>query len=82
MPTSWNAAGYVKVALTKASLIQQILYAKCRQQGAWVAQLMIRMIDAEDELKMDASTNFDDGTIPGWAKSYVALAAEKALYRH
>ncbi|NLP37425.1 MAG: S-layer homology domain-containing protein [Firmicutes bacterium] len=80
LPTSWNAAGYVKVALTKGIIDSTNFVPQSAASRAWVAQLMIRMIDAEDELKMDASTNFDDdSTIPGWAKSYVALAAEKGL---
>lgn len=80
LPTSWNAAGYVKVALAKGIIDSTNFSPHSAASRAWVAQLVIRMIDAEDELEITASTNFaDDSSIPSWAKSYVALAVEKGI---
>ena len=55
LPTSWNAAGYVKVALAKGIIDSTNFSPHSAASRAWVAQLVIRMIDAEDELEITAS---------------------------
>jgi|CZCB01.1.fsa_nt_gi hypothetical protein len=80
LPVSWNAAGYVKVALLRGIIDADNFSPYSNAGRAWVAQMVIRMIDAEDELREEAATNFDDdASIPKWAKKHVALAVDKGI---
>ena len=80
LSTSWNAAGYVSVAIANGLIETDNFFPNTPATRAWVAQLMIRTIDAESELKPARPTGFaDDLSIPSWAKGYVALAAEKDI---
>lgn len=78
LPTSWNAKGFVSVAI-KNKLVDELTFRpESGASRAWTAQLLIRMLGMENELKVNAVTNFnDDAYIPVWAKPSVALAVEK-----
>ena len=83
LPTTWNAKGFVSVAL-KHNLIKDSDRLAFRPDAgasrAWTAQLLIRMLGMENELNLNARTNFiDDLYIPDWAKPYVALAVNKEV---
>lgn len=80
LPTSWNAAGIVSVAIDKKIIDSDNFLPSTAASRAWVAQLIVRMMEAEDELPNVARTSFtDDSQIPTWAKNYVSLAADKGI---
>lgn len=80
LPKGWNAEGYVALAVNHDLIDTDNFIPNAEASRAWVGQLVIRMIQAEDELKASITTSFtDDSSIPSWAKSYVALAVEKDI---
>ncbi|WP_245669661.1 S-layer homology domain-containing protein [Desulfuribacillus alkaliarsenatis] len=80
LPTTWNARGFVSVAIKHSLIDEQTFRPSAGASRAWTAQLLIRMLKMENELNMIASTPFeDDNYIPVWAKPYVALAVDKNI---
>lgn len=81
LPTTWNAAGYVSVAIEKGLIDTDNFRPNQGASRAWVAQLIIRMVGAETEAQSQASstTFIDDFAIAANYKKYVALAAEKDI---
>jgi hypothetical protein len=82
LPTTWNAKGYVSVAIKEGLIIESENTFKPNSGAsrAWSAQLLIRMLNMENELNLTARTAFnDDAQIPVWAKRYVALAADRDI---
>jgi hypothetical protein len=80
LPNGWNAEGYVALAVKHNLIDTDNFNPNGEASRAWVAQLVIRMMNAQDEVQENITTSFtDDQSIPSWAKSYVALAVEKAI---
>ncbi|KXG44549.1 S-layer homology domain-containing protein [Tepidibacillus infernus] len=80
LPKGWNAIGYVAVAAQKGLIEADLFNPNQGASRAWVAQLIIRMIGAENEVGSTATTSFvDDSSIPSYLKGYVALASEKGI---
>jgi|GEM_PF-3026141 len=79
LPTTWNAAGYVTVAIEEGLIDSDNFQADKNASRAWVAQLTIRMIGTDEE-PGSVETHFNDDTeIPYWARDYVALAVDKEI---
>lgn len=81
LPTSWNAAGYVSLALDKGLIDADNFRQNQGASRAWVAQLIVRMIGAEQEAQAQSSSTMfiDDFAIAANYKKYVSLAAEKEI---
>ncbi len=80
LPTSWNAASYVAMAINKGLIDKDDFHPAQNATRAWIAMLMIKMIGLEDEVDPNAKTTFyDDQYILSWTKGYIALAVEKGI---
>ncbi|MED0680759.1 S-layer homology domain-containing protein [Aneurinibacillus thermoaerophilus] len=76
------AKGSVALAISKGLIkpTEKNFYPDMPASRAWVAQLMVRMIDKESEVGKASSTLFTDGSsIPDWAKGYVDVAVANDL---
>lgn len=81
LPTSWNAAGYVSLALDRGLIDADNFRHNQGATRAWVAQLIIRMIGAEQEAQAGSPNTIfiDDFAIGANYKKYVSLANEKEI---
>ncbi len=80
LPTSWNAKGFVSVAIKEKLVDEGTFRPNAGASRAWTAQLLIRMLGMEEEVNPTAITDFvDDAQIPVFAKRYVALAVQKGV---
>ncbi len=79
LPTTWNAAGYVTIALKEEVIDSSNFQASENASRAWVAQLVIRMIDTREEPDSIETHFDDDNEIPFWARRYVALSVDKEI---
>lgn len=79
LPTSWNASGYVSIALREGLVDSDNLRPQEQASRAWVAQLIVRLIGT-DNYSLSSIQHFSDySSIPQWAQSYVAQAVEKEI---
>jgi len=80
LPKGWGSEPFVALAIQKQIIDTDNFHPSEPATRAWVAQLIVRMIGAEDEVENNATTTFnDDNSIPSWAKGYVSLAADKGI---